>query len=260
MDLQQNIALWNSVEHWETGALGNGQPLREGEKWSRAWGDSRFRWAATLLPRIQHFLPASTILEIACGRGRWSQYLMDRCDRIVLQDISDTCVDHCRRRFTGRDHVDFLLGRGSDLPGIAEDSIDFIFSFDSLVHADRTVMEGYLAEIGRVLKPGGAAFLHHSNLAGIRAEAVARRHLRDPTVSARDLLGVLPRHGLACEICELIPWDADQAAAGQCTDALTTLRKGPARAAPRVVENLQSLELEKEVARRLHAIYAGPAG
>jgi hypothetical protein len=44
-------------------------------------------------------------------------------------------------------------------------SVDFVFSFDSLVHADAPTLEAYLRELTRVLRPGGVAFLHHSNMA-----------------------------------------------------------------------------------------------
>lgn len=259
MDLKNNIDLWNSVEHWETGSRGNGVPLKDGEKWSAGWGDSRFQWYATLLPRIHGFLPAGTILEIACGRGRWSQYLKDACDRLILMDISQNCVDYCRERFAGESHVEYFVGSGSDL-AVADASVDFVFSFDSLVHADINVMEGYLREIDRVLKPGGGAFLHHSNLASCNVGKIKNTHLRDPSVSARKLSALLPSTGLSCSVYELLPWDVTHAETEQCTDAFLTLRKAPDSGAARVVRNLRALESEKAVARGLHALYGDAAG
>jgi len=45
----------------------------------------------------------------------------------------------------------------------ADRSIDLVFSFDSLVHAERDVIGGYLNEFARVLADDGVAFIHHSN-------------------------------------------------------------------------------------------------
>ena len=254
MDVKNNIDLWNSVEHWETGSRGNGVPLHEGEKWSASWGNSRFQWYATLLPRIHGFIPSSTILEIACGRGRWSQYLKNECDRLVLVDISANCIDFCRQRFAGESHVDYLVGTGSDL-AVDDESIDFVFSFDSLVHADLSVIEGYLREIDRVLSPGGGAFLHHSNLADCDIGKIKDAHLRDPSVSARHVVNFLSSTRLSCTVCELLPWDISNAEVGQCIDAFLSVSKGSTFGEPKIVRNLEAIEMEKKVARFLYAAY-----
>ena len=45
---------------------------RAGEEWSEGWGGSHAQWYGVVLPRIARFLPASSILEIAPGHGRWT--------------------------------------------------------------------------------------------------------------------------------------------------------------------------------------------
>jgi hypothetical protein len=70
---------------------------------------------------------------------------------------------------------------------IENGSIDFAFSFDSLVHAESDVMSSYAHELARVLKPGGVAFLHHSNL-----DAVRRRSVLYEVRRARDGSHVFP--------------------------------------------------------------------
>ena len=44
----------------------------------------------------------------------------------------------------------------------ADASIDFAFSFDSLVHAEANILESYISELARVLKANAIAFIHHS--------------------------------------------------------------------------------------------------
>ena len=47
---------------------------------------------------------------------------------------------------------------------VDDESIDFAFSADSLVHADLDVIAAYLSELARTLRPNGVGFIHHSNL------------------------------------------------------------------------------------------------
>lgn len=259
MDVAKNIDMWNSNSLWDEGSRSDGIPLAEGETWSRGWGGSRYQWAATLLPRIQSYLPTGTILEIACGRGRWGQYLKEECDQLILQDIAENCVAYCKDRFRDDTHISYLTGSGCDLPGVADNSVDFVFSFDSLVHADLEVMQGYMRELGRILTPGGHAFLHHSNLAACDPERVANAHLRDPTTSAKAVIEVLPQHGLSCVVCELVPW-VSRDMGGAPTDAMLTLRKGASQDPPVIQTDTGVFEAEREIARRLFKLYGATGG
>jgi SAM-dependent methyltransferase len=54
----------------------------------------------------------------------------------------------------------FLLGDSPDLGLIEDDSVDLVFTERVLQHLPAPVIEGYLAEFLRVLRPGGLAVLH----------------------------------------------------------------------------------------------------
>jgi hypothetical protein len=43
-------------------------------------------------------------------------------------------------------------------------SVDFVFSFDSLVHVEMDVIEAYLKQLAAKLTPNGVGFIHRSNL------------------------------------------------------------------------------------------------
>jgi hypothetical protein len=96
-------------------------------------------------------------------------------------------------------------------------SIDFTFSFDSLVHAESDALCSYARELARVLKPDGAAFIHHSNLGAIRRsmwDKVKRRisgvpfdlQWRGASMSADRMRDFVERYGMSCLQQELIPW------------------------------------------------------
>lgn len=57
---------------------------------------------------------------------------------------------------------------GKSLAMVEDRSVDFAFSFDSLVHVEADVIAAYLNQLGKKLKPGGFTFLHHSNLESYR--------------------------------------------------------------------------------------------
>jgi ubiquinone/menaquinone biosynthesis C-methylase UbiE len=112
------------------------------------------------------------ILEIAPGHGRWTQFLQVHCASLIGVDLAQTCVERCTERFRQFQNLKFEVNDKLTLPMIENGSIDFAFSFDSLVHAESDVMSAYANELARVLRPGGVAFIHHSNLDAVRRASV----------------------------------------------------------------------------------------
>jgi ubiquinone/menaquinone biosynthesis C-methylase UbiE len=113
---------WNSQE-WDTSY----QWSDAGDEWSEVWGGSETQWAATLLPRVRNFLPASTILEIAPGHGRWTQYLVKLCDIYIGIDLAANCIAACQERFKAASHASFFVNDGRSLPMVPDNSVDFVF-------------------------------------------------------------------------------------------------------------------------------------
>lgn len=195
-----------------------------GDEWSEPWGGPEAQWFGSLHPRIHRFLPASNVLEIACGFGRWTQFLTGQSDQFTGVDLSEKCIEACKERFAADSHARFIANDGTSLPDVADASIDFAFSFDSLVHVDQATIEAYMGELRRVLKPEGAAFIHHSNYgayakryAGIRkvpklpgalrrAHMLEFHHIRDEGVSAESVAQAAQGSGLRCIGQEIIPW------------------------------------------------------
>jgi SAM-dependent methyltransferase len=157
--VEQNLFLWGSADGWKD----------DGDKWSEKWGSTELEWSTSIFPRIRKFLPAPTILEIAPGFGRWTQFLKGFCDQLVAVDVSPACIERCKERFASDSHMRCYVNDGRSLPMVEDASVDFAFSFDSLVHVEADVIAAYLQELGKKLKPGGFAFIHHSNLRAYRS-------------------------------------------------------------------------------------------
>jgi SAM-dependent methyltransferase len=153
-EVDENLANWSAGWDWS----------QAGDEWSAWWGGTPALWHGALLPRIHAFVPAATILEIAPGYGRWTQYLKDLAERLVIVDLTERCIEGCRQRFADATNIEYHVNDGRSLDMVEDNSIDFAFSFDSLVHAEADVLAAYLAQLARKLKPNGVGFIHHSNI------------------------------------------------------------------------------------------------
>jgi SAM-dependent methyltransferase len=106
------------------------------------------------------------VLEIGPGAGRWTaEILALEPRRLVLVDLAAKCLDLCRARF-GAQHpdIEYVLGDGLSLAGIADRQIDLIWSFDVFVHVEKPEVRGYVREFARVLRPGGLAIVHYASI------------------------------------------------------------------------------------------------
>ena len=177
--IEENRSLWGATYDWS----------QAGEEWSGAWGSAHTQWNGSILPRISAFVPADTILEIAPGYGRWTAFLKDLCKRMIIVDLSERCIDRCRRRFEDSSHISYFVNDGKSLEMVVDGGVDFIFSFDSLVHAEDAVLKAYTAEFSKKLRANGAAFIHHSNL----GEYITRIEVQSRLSKVPNLLGFLKR-------------------------------------------------------------------
>jgi SAM-dependent methyltransferase len=224
-DLDENASYWDGGFHWRHG----------GDEWSDWWGGPEPQWRATVYPRIAEFLPAHRLLEIAPGYGRWTQFLLDHCDELVGIDLSYKCIEACHRRFRTETRLSFHVNDGMSLAAVDDGTIDFVFSFDSLVHVEQNVVEAYIAELARVLDNDGVAFLHHSNMAAYMTKEVGPRipHWRSGSVSAQSVDQYASSVGLSCFRQELIGWGSDH---DFFSDAFTWIaRTGSVRDRPREI-------------------------
>jgi hypothetical protein len=156
--VQENLFLYGKPDRWND----------DGEKWSIRWGSSELEWRTSIFPRIRNFIPVSTILEIAPGFGRWTQFLRQYCDNLIGVDVSPACIERCKERFAGDPHANFYANDGKSLDMIEDNSVEFVFSMNSLVFVERDVIAAYLGQLAKKLKRSGYAFLHHSNLGAYR--------------------------------------------------------------------------------------------
>ncbi len=202
--VKDNSRIWGEVYDWSRG----------GDEWSEAWGGEDSQWFGVILPRIQAFITDAdglprvhTIVEIAPGFGRWTKYLKGYCDRLIIIDLAEKCIHACRQRFASASHIQYYVNDGKSLAAAPDGAVDFLFSMDSLVHADEEAIDAYLSQIGKKLNAGGAAFIHHSNFGAFKAiHGSIQDHGRAVAMTADLFKSMAESHGLRCMSQELINW------------------------------------------------------
>ena len=236
--VKDNTDFWNGYA-WPKG----------GDEWSAPWGSVDRQWQMTVYPRIAKALEGRLyILEIGPGMGRWTERLMKYAASLDVVDVSQKALDGLNDRVLRhliheeRCHISAHLGSGTNLP-VSTGMKNFVFSFDSLVHADQDTLDAYLMECSRVLDPvRGVGFIHHAN-------KESSKHWRGKA-SADGVRAGLAKAGLHCYVQELSTWVHEQDLG--LTDCFTFFGKAD-RGGPKIVTT--DVLVEANSAKRLAALY-----
>jgi SAM-dependent methyltransferase len=128
------------------------------------------------------------VLEIGVGGGKTAALLLNYCDRLVCADISKELLNATHKRL-GDERVRYVKLDGLTLDGIAPQSLDVCFCYDTLVHIEPRDIFNYLTRIPALLKGDRLCIFHHTNLL---SELGWQKFLQDWD---KNLLG--NRHGTA---------------------------------------------------------------
>lgn len=94
-------------------------------------------------------------LEIGCGVGRLLRPAARYFRRAIGLDVSQEAIREAERLLADLPNVELVLGNGINLSSIATGSVDFAFTFAALSSMPVSVIANYLAELARVVRPGG---------------------------------------------------------------------------------------------------------
>ncbi len=164
---------YQRARSWPRRVLGAIRGLRAPDFYGSEWGDPetvpplrfiRDRWVT---PYVR---PDQTGLEIGPGGGRWTRYLLN-FERLYVVDFYPELLAEFRRTHSQRNIVP-IRNNGTDFPSVPDGAIDYLFSFGVFVHLDAPLIEGYLDNMRSVLKPGGNAVIHYSDMNKVMAQAL----------------------------------------------------------------------------------------
>lgn len=136
-----------------------------GEVW---WGNStpfgleRSAIRVRLLTALLDRLGEPRCLEIGAGRGTFTEAVLEARPQLHLTaiELSPRQVELAKSRLQRFPNLDFQTGDANRLP-CADRSLDAVFGFSVLHHVD---LEPVLAEIHRVLRPGGLIWFSEPNM------------------------------------------------------------------------------------------------
>jgi cyclopropane fatty-acyl-phospholipid synthase-like methyltransferase len=101
-------------------------------------------------------------VDIGCGGGRWTRYLLG-FKTVYAVDYYEQLLLEFRKTFNRYKHIRPIKNNGTDFPGVAPQSVDYVFSFGCFGHINQTLIDGYLAQIKEILKRGGNVVIHYSD-------------------------------------------------------------------------------------------------
>ncbi|SMR81260.1 Methyltransferase domain-containing protein [Aliiroseovarius halocynthiae] len=126
-------------QHWNDQWAG----IQQGSKWLTPEEDVK-RWAAGLEP-------GARILDLGAGVGRHALAL-------AANGFNVTALDAAKDGIAAIDAADMgvttTLGRMDELP-FGDQSFDHVLSWNVIYHGDENILLNTIAEIRRVLRPGG---------------------------------------------------------------------------------------------------------
>jgi len=157
-----------------------------GEEWTAS-----AEWKRSLIDDVllTYIKPGTTVLEIGPGAGRWTETLQMVAQKLVAVDVSAKALAICKKRFSFATNSTFVLTKNGCLEGVADRTIDAIWSYDVFVHINPGDTDAYLAEFKRVLVPGGIAVIHHPKDGGYRGGCRSR-------MTAERFATLLDKYGL----------------------------------------------------------------
>jgi SAM-dependent methyltransferase len=126
-----------------------------------------------IFSQIADELRGKAVLDIGVGTGRTTPYLLALTERYIGIDYSEKMLEECRRQYPGADvrHCD-----ARDLSPFGSGSFDFVlYAFNAIDDLDHEGRLHSLAEIFRVLRPGGLFAFSAHNLDAKRRSAFTFR-------------------------------------------------------------------------------------
>jgi ubiquinone/menaquinone biosynthesis C-methylase UbiE len=105
-------------------------------------------------------------LYLGCGRGVWKRELAS-FNPIICADINPQLFDYVKEGYADvffeMDRMRFVTVKMRQLQGMEDNSVEFVFSWETFPLMTPDEIKAMLKEVNRVLKPGGRAMIHFAD-------------------------------------------------------------------------------------------------
>ncbi len=109
----------------------------------------------TPVERLAPGLSKQRALDFGCGVGRITQALVAHFNEAIGVDVARSMLEAARQWNRVPDRCRFTLNEATDLKQFKSNGFDLVYSRLVLRHIPPNLVEGYIPELVRVLKPGG---------------------------------------------------------------------------------------------------------
>lgn len=134
-------------------------PARKGGRWDvdEFFATGRAEIAALMAEARRVGLPrqARRALDFGCGVGRLTQALAGHADEVLGLDVAPSMVEKARTLNRHGARVQYAVQAAPPLASIADGSVDLVYTGRVLQHIAPEYSRQYIAELARVLAPGG---------------------------------------------------------------------------------------------------------
>lgn len=155
-----------SSEHEDNGPY-SAQPLL-------LWRESLV--AEFLAPRMG---AGMTALEVGPGAGDWTERIIGSVQTLLVADRRARTLEGIQQRFGHRPDLRVVQILNHRLIDVADGSVDLAYSLDFFPLVDWSVLDEWLGELSRVLRPGGHLVVHHAAMPRrLRTVSPRREQLR----------------------------------------------------------------------------------
>ncbi len=138
----------------------------QSECWNSFYKTQNRPWRGVAnLPEL-NISEKSKVLELGCGNGKTSEYLMQLGYSVTATDFSEEAVSACEKRFGNK--MEYAVCRSDDLP-FDNETFDCVVLVHILEHLDDSENGKTADEIFRVLRPGGKVFIKSFSNKDMRA-------------------------------------------------------------------------------------------
>ncbi|MDX8150028.1 methyltransferase domain-containing protein [Patulibacter brassicae] len=97
-------------------------------------------------------------VDVGCGAGRLLEPLSRLSDAVIAVDVAPTMIETAQEIHGHREGFSWLVGHAGALEGVADAAADAVLALGVLTHLPTQALQlEALAELARVLLPGGAA-------------------------------------------------------------------------------------------------------
>ncbi len=140
------------------------------------------------LAEIESLRPAfarGTALDFGCGVGRLSQALARSFSDVTGIDVAQNMIELAQRHLPDGAPVRYVHNPRSDLTCFADGSFDLVFSLITLQHIPPPLIERYLTEFARIVRPEGLIYFQLPSFAPNATPEVKKWSWYPPTLYKR---------------------------------------------------------------------------